>query len=158
MTARRTSNAAKKIRATDKPSREREEHRAEVCVPEPPAELKGRRARRIYRETGAKLAGAGLLTDLDGEALAEFAQLTAEIIQAEAEVRKHGAYWTSAKTGYTQTTAAASHLLKLRRERRAVMDRLGLSPKARESIEPAPAPKDDNPANRWAIAKPELVK
>jgi phage terminase small subunit len=129
-----------------------------VCVPEPPAELRGRRARRIYRETGEKLAGAGLFTDLDGEALAEFAQLTDDIIRAESEVRKHGSQLTSAITGYSQVSAAASHLLKLRRERRAVMDRLSQSPKSRESIEPAPAPKDDNPANRWAIAKPELVK
>ena len=158
MTARRTSNAAKKIRGTDKPSREREEHRVEACVPEPPPELKGRRARRIYHDTGEKLAAAGLLTDLDGEALAEFAQLTDEISRAEAEVRKHGAYWTSEKTGYTQTTAAASHLLKLRRERRSVMDRLGLSPKSRESIEPAPAPKPEGTANRWAINGPELLK
>ena len=80
----------KLIRGTARPHRiNRDEPTPPISVPEPPAHL-DERARAKFTELAGLLAGCGVMTELDRDALARYAVIWVRWIDAEAEIKRKG--------------------------------------------------------------------
>ena len=80
----------KLIRGTARPHRmNKDEPMPPACVPEPPAHLDDR-ARAKFDEMARMLAGCGVRTELDPDALARYAVVWCRWLDAEAEIKRKG--------------------------------------------------------------------
>jgi len=98
---------------------------------DPPAWLKGKAERKVYREVASKLADMHLMTEADQHAVAQIAvywvkwQALAE--QATTEV-------TTTDTGYTSTDPRINSMIKLGEKVTGLLKEFGMTPSARTRI------------------------
>jgi P27 family predicted phage terminase small subunit len=109
-----------------------------VRLPACPPHLQGE-ARKEWRRIGRKLLACGLMTEIDGTALALYCQAWARWIEAEANLVRYGTV-IKAPSGYP----IASPYLSIANTAMAQMARLlvefGMSPSSRSRVVVAPSP------------------
>ena len=123
-----------------------------VCLPPCPRWL-SLEAKREWRSLGPKLRAAGIMTELDGTALALLCQTWARWVEAEAKVTELGAVVEGShgqlmRSPYTRISAqAADQLLRLLVE-------FGMTPSSRSRVHGlAPASESDE-VEAWINGKP----
>jgi P27 family predicted phage terminase small subunit len=105
-------------------------------APEPPAFLKGE-ALEEWRHLAPELERLGLLTAVDGAALAAYCQAYRRWIQAERRVNREGLV-LNAKSRYAQAHPAMGIAQRSMQLMRAFMAEFGLTPASRSRISVAP--------------------
>ena len=115
------------------PQNEPEPKRAER-TPSVPTWLDDK-AKGIWKEHARILWAAGLLTQIDREALAALCETTALYRTAVDMIRVEGAVWTSKETGYTQQSAWATVRGQALNKMQSLWSEFGMTPAARTRIQ-----------------------
>lgn len=115
-----------------RPLNEREP-KPKAKIPRVPAHLQGE-ARREWRRMAKKLFALGLLTEIDGTALALYCQAWARWVEAEEEVRKLGAIVKS-PNGYPIQNPYLSVANRAMRDLRAMLVEFGMTPSSRSRVQ-----------------------
>lgn len=119
------------------------------AVPEPLAALGGseplqKRARDLWQERVPELHRVGLVTALDGDALARYCQLEALRQDCAHQVAREG-------VGDTRRSAAATMLLEVSGDLRTLGGELGLTPRTRHRLEARPIAEEVDPTDPVAV-------
>lgn len=100
------------------------------------AQDEGRRARKVARETWRRIVAIldaeGLLTELDGDVLAELCRTVARIDQCERDLARNG-LWVQGERG-AQKNPCTTVVNQLRTHFKWLVGELGLSPVARDKL------------------------
>lgn len=113
-----------------------------VRLPSCPAHLRGE-ARREWRRLGKKLAGCGLLTEIDGAALALYCQAWARWVDAERALEKFGVMVKS-PNGFPMQSPYLAVANKAMEQMTRLLTEFGMSPSSRARVSVAAPP--DRPA------------
>lgn len=92
-------------------------------------------ARAIWKQHARDLWEAGLLTQIDREALAALCETTALYRTAVDMIETDGAVWTSAETGYTQQSAWMTVRNQALAKMQSLWTEFGMTPAARTRIQ-----------------------
>lgn len=122
--------------STRRPKRSEDARRAQL--PACPPHLKGE-ARREWRRTGRRLVECGLMTAIDGAALAVYCQAWARWIDAEGNLSRFGAVLKS-PTGFPMQSPYLAIANKAMEQLTKVLVEFGMSPSSRSRVSVAPAP------------------
>lgn len=114
-----------------------EEPKPATGAPEPDADLSPE-ARAAWGDVVARLAGTGVITQAERPLLRLYATTAADLAGAEADLREHGAIMRVGKQGYLQLSPYATLVRDLRRQLKAILTELGLTPSARSKLKAAP--------------------
>lgn len=109
----------------------------------PPAWMTGE-AVVEWRRLAPVLARLGLLTEIDGDALAQYCQLWARWREAETELAKHGMVIKGSKGAPVLSPFVAIAHRSIA-QLRAMLVEFGMTPAARSRIKTDPGPKKDDP-------------
>ena len=124
-----------------------DEPRPRVCLPSCPRWLSVE-AKREWRRLGPKLRAAGVVTELDGTALALLCQTWARWKEAEDQVDRFGAVLRGShgqlmRSPYGRIAAqAADQLLRLLVE-------FGMTPSSRSRVHGLVSPAESDPVEEW---------
>jgi P27 family predicted phage terminase small subunit len=139
----------KLIRGTARPHRiNRDEPTPPISTPEPPAHL-DERARTKFTELAGLLAGCGVMTDLDRDALARYCVIWCRWIDAEAEIKRKGPIVKTAAGNiiHSPYLAVAN---RCHRQLAQLEGEFGLTPSSRSRVRAtAPAVPSDPIADRY---------
>ena len=105
-------------------------------IPDPPANL-SEEAFPYWVETANKLSVMGVLTEVDGGALALFAEVEATFWEAVSEVRKHGAVVEVGESGHCQASPWQTVMMQSQKQMRDWMAEFGMTPSSRTRVRPA---------------------
>lgn len=148
MGARKIPTELKVLRGTLKKSREnKNEPRPELCRPEPPTALDEIGAAK-WEETVVELERLGILTKIDGAALAAFCDAYSRWFRNAERLKREGdVIETSYGTPVPHPSIAiVNRSLVLMR---SFLIEFGLSPSSRSSIQTPPKKEENNPFNRF---------
>jgi P27 family predicted phage terminase small subunit len=132
--SRRIPTAKKKLAGTHRPDRApRNEPQPDTTQPICPEWIRPN-ARQAWRQLQPQLEAMGVLTKIDGNALARYCQLWARWREAEAHILEHGSVVKS-PAGYAMQNPYVSIANKLISALSRLESDLGMTPAARTKIE-----------------------
>jgi P27 family predicted phage terminase small subunit len=134
----------KLIRGTARPHRmNHDEPMPPACVPEPPAHLEDR-ARAKFAEMAGMLAGCGVMTALDRDALARYSVIWVRWVDAEAEIKRKGPI-VKTEAGNVIHSPYLAVANRCHRQLAQLEAEFGLTPSSRSRVRAAPQPVESDP-------------
>ena len=101
-------------------------------------------AKKEWRKISKELEGLGLLTCVDGAALAGYCTAYAAVQEAEIEINKYGKTTYMTNTGFIRDIPAIARQQKYLALMRNYLSEFGLSPSSRSGIDIKPKENDDD--------------
>ena len=140
-----------------------EEPQPDKVAPEMPKGM-AKAAQREYKRMVPKLLKLGLLSEIDGKALASYCDAVAIIEAARRELKEHGQYYVShyadkdgnLVVGEIKTNPAVNDLLKATAMKKSFEIEFGLTPASRAKLKVEKPPEVD-PLDALLNRKPQLV-
>jgi P27 family predicted phage terminase small subunit len=134
----------KLVRGTARPHRiNKDEPMPPVSVPKPPAHLNAR-ARTKFAELAGMLAGCGVMTKLDADALAKYCVIWCRWVDAEAEIKRKGPI-VKTEAGNIIHSPYLAVANRCHRQLAQLEGEFGLTPSSRSRVHSLP-PRDESDA------------
>ena len=111
----------------------------EIACPDPPAYLSPAAAKH-WEKVAPQLAGLGLMSEIDVDALALYCESFATWIDAQEKLQEFGLVVTSPKSGYPVPSPFFSIAAKAQEQMRQLLTEFGMSPSSRSRLAPERVP------------------
>lgn len=151
--SRKKSEHSKRISGTARPDRKRPEPTHTAAVPTPPDWLP-RYAKTVFRRTAKLLAEAGVLSQLDRDALCVYSVAVSRWRDAENAMDDARVYQRT-RSGYSQVSAQYTVASRARAEVLAAAEKLGLTPTSRGKLEKVVPAFDED--DEWLFRNPFAI-
>ena len=109
------------------------EPKPKIGAPPPDADLSAV-AREAWLDVVARLEGTGVITQAERPLLRLYATTVADLKTAEADLAVHGPIMLVGKQGYAQLSPYATLVRDLRKQIKAILTELGLTPSSRTKL------------------------